>query len=223
MTRTGKIARLPRAIRAELNRRLRDGVSGRQIIEWLNLLPETRAVLKRDFDSRDISDQNLSDWKLGGYREWLAQQEALGQAAELAADAGELREVAGGTMADHLATVLTARYAAALAAFDGDEAGQVKQKLRPLRDLCHDVVELRRGDHDAARLKIEQARLEHCQEKTEEEIVEYLLRWIEYPKVRDCISDPAASHEVREKRLRELLGIVPAKAPLVLEVQGNST
>ena len=29
-----------------------------------------------------------------------------------------------------------------------------------LRELCSDVVALRRGDHSAARLKIEQARLE---------------------------------------------------------------
>jgi hypothetical protein len=36
-----------------------------------------------------------------------------------------------------------------------------------LRELCNDVVALRRGDHSAARLKIEQARLERDREKTE--------------------------------------------------------
>jgi len=66
MTRTGKIARLPQEIRARLNRRLQDGESGRQLIEWLNLLPEVQVVLRRDFEGREISDQNFSDWKAGG-------------------------------------------------------------------------------------------------------------------------------------------------------------
>ena len=35
MTRNGKIARLPREIRDELNRRLDDGGQGKDLVEWL--------------------------------------------------------------------------------------------------------------------------------------------------------------------------------------------
>jgi hypothetical protein len=38
MTRTGKIARLPRELRDELNRRLREGEPGIRLVEWLNSL-----------------------------------------------------------------------------------------------------------------------------------------------------------------------------------------
>jgi hypothetical protein len=36
MTRNGKIVRLPRSIREELNRRLDNGEQGKALVEWLN-------------------------------------------------------------------------------------------------------------------------------------------------------------------------------------------
>ena len=58
MTRTGKIARLPRDIRHALNTRLTDGEPGPDILRWLNNLPDVKSVLKSNFDSRPISAQN---------------------------------------------------------------------------------------------------------------------------------------------------------------------
>src|SRR5438094_278684 len=49
MTRTGKIARLPHTIREQLNRRLQDGELGKPILQWLNSLPEVKAL----FDARE--------------------------------------------------------------------------------------------------------------------------------------------------------------------------
>ena len=46
MTRTGKIARLPRQVRDELNRRLRDGQKGSQLAAWLNALPKVLSILR---------------------------------------------------------------------------------------------------------------------------------------------------------------------------------
>ena len=45
MTRNGKIARLPAALREELNQRLLDGEQGQPLVEWLNSLPKVQAVL----------------------------------------------------------------------------------------------------------------------------------------------------------------------------------
>jgi hypothetical protein len=63
MTRLGKIARLPREIREELNVRLQNGEVGRKLVEWLNGLPAAQAVLAANFGGRAISMQNLSEWK----------------------------------------------------------------------------------------------------------------------------------------------------------------
>jgi hypothetical protein len=72
MTRNGKIARLPLAVREELNRRLENGEPGVRLIEWLNGLPEVNAVLKEYFEGQPISDANLTQWKNGGFLDWQA-------------------------------------------------------------------------------------------------------------------------------------------------------
>ena len=59
MARIGKIARLPGGIRAQLNTRLQDGAEGKEIVLWLNSLPEVKEVLVKMFDGRPINDQNL--------------------------------------------------------------------------------------------------------------------------------------------------------------------
>ncbi len=50
MTRTGKIARLPRSIRDQLNQQLDDGRPAIALVEWLNSLPEVQAVLEAEHD-----------------------------------------------------------------------------------------------------------------------------------------------------------------------------
>jgi hypothetical protein len=206
MTRTGKIARLPRAVREQLNRRLRDGEQGKRLVAWLKSLPEVQSVLAAEFSGRTLSEQNLSEWKQGGYREWLVHQEAVERASELAASAEELTGAAG-ALADHLAVVLTARYAAALAEWDGNPESGISRKLRVLRALCQDVVELRRGDHSAARLKIEQAHADREKQQTEEEVFQYFRRWAANPKVRASICGDCVTAEEREERMRQAFGL----------------
>src|SRR5580658_951731 len=73
----GKIARLPVAIRQELNRRLLNGEPARQLVVWLNGLPEVQAMLAAHFQGQPIGEMNLSRWKNGGYLAWCDQQIAL--------------------------------------------------------------------------------------------------------------------------------------------------
>jgi len=69
-SRNGKIARLPRLIRHQLNTRIEDAEPGPALLKWLNGLPEVQELLARDFESRPINEQNLSDWRQGGFRDW---------------------------------------------------------------------------------------------------------------------------------------------------------
>ena len=48
MSRTGKIARLPKEIREQLNRRLEDGETGVEVSTWLNGLPECQKLVAED-------------------------------------------------------------------------------------------------------------------------------------------------------------------------------
>ncbi len=154
-SRTGKIARLPRAVRDELNQRLRDGESGASLVNWLNELPQVKAALQRDFGGRAINEQNLSDWKQGGYRDWLAREEA----AELLADAVGLgHETKGPSVSDRVAGWFFPHYVAA-ARGQLDAAQTPAERWSVLRTICGDLAHLRRSDHYVERLRIWQEKL----------------------------------------------------------------
>jgi hypothetical protein len=182
-TRIGKIARLPRAVRHELNRRIHDGERGDRLVAWLNAQPEVQAVLAAEFDGRAINAQNLGDWKRGGYRDWVLQQEALELAGRLGEDAAELSEDGRPPLTDTLALWVAARYAVAtrrVAEAEGVEGWKL------LRELCGDLVELRRGDHSAQRLRMERERLDFDREREREKTEAEFEAWAVENRERIC-------------------------------------
>ncbi len=154
-TRTGKIARLPLDVRTELNDRLQEGEPGKEIVAWLNTLPEVETMVEKFFFGRPIREQNLSEWKQGGYREWLVNQEARETLDGLEEETEEWFLKHRPPVSDTLARWLAVRYASEARQLDTLEG---PERWRRLRDLCADVAELRRGDHRARRLDIEDSR-----------------------------------------------------------------
>jgi hypothetical protein len=145
MSRNGKIARLPRAIRETLNLRLDDNEDGPETLEWLNGLPETRGVLDAHFGGVAISKQNLSQWRLGGYREWSLRRDLFEQARAVADCVDEMGEsVETSLLPGNLAVVLAARYAKVLMTWDGEPDPKMSAEVATLRILCRDVALLQR-------------------------------------------------------------------------------
>ena len=181
-TRTGKIARLPRLIRNELNQRLDDGEEGKKLVRWLNRLPEVREVMAESFGGKPVTEQNLSDWRAGGFAEWVLRQEFLEQARELAEDAEELRAVSGKgqfSFSEHLSTVLAMRYAKVFKEWQGEASEGMTKQLRLLHGLSHDVARL-------ARVGLERQKVELTREKSQAELVELFSEWMEIPAVREA-------------------------------------
>jgi hypothetical protein len=107
-------------------------------------------------------------------------------------------------LAEKLALWLLTRYVVETRKLGGKNAnGDMDRKL--LREFCGDVVALRRGNHSAARLKIEQARYEHEREKTEEEVLDKLEEWSEIEKVRDCLCNGYLTPEQRKEVIQAIL------------------
>jgi hypothetical protein len=172
MTRTGKIARLPKAIRDELNQRLENGELGVYLVEWLNTLPEVQQVLTERFDGRPINEVNLTEWKGGGYLDWLAQQDTRACAQNLAEEATGLKAATDGAMAEHLGTVLAARYAQLLTGWNGEVDEAFRTKLRGLQLLCHNITLMRREDMRSVRLELEKHKRSQDEKTTQAKALE---------------------------------------------------
>ena len=170
MARIGKIARLPGDIRTQLNSRLHEGAEGKSLLQWLNSLPHVHSVLAEHFDACPITEQNLSDWRQGGYQDWLVHQDILAQARDLAATQHDLPSaVQSQSIADHFATAVAFRCSAILAAHGSDLDDPALRQLRALSHTCQAAVKLRQSNQDAARLQIETERWERVRQQMDED------------------------------------------------------
>jgi hypothetical protein len=145
MTRTGKIARLPRKVRTELNERLDNGEKSDSILEWLNDLPMVDDILREHFGGAPITPQNLSEWRQGGFREWEFRQQFIEHACETFDAAAEMEAVFDAPLlAGQLAAVVAARYAALLNRWDGQVTPKFEEAVKLLRGLNRDIALLQR-------------------------------------------------------------------------------
>ena len=200
MSRIGKIARLPEQIREQINCRLQDGEGGPSILAWLISTEEVKTVLAQQFGGRKITASNLSDWRLGGYRDWETQQITLDEACRVMSEGGQLAKTGNKAMADNLAVWLTGRYVVATRKLMENAGDPAVWKM--LRELCHDVVALRRGDHGAEWLRIEREKLK-LQRKKQQSDREKLKQEIldENPPPKKLSPDE------KQRRVAEILGI----------------
>jgi len=157
--RTGKIARLPHDIREQLNRRLNDGEQAHPILNWLNSVPEVQAVLAASFGGRSLNKVNLTQWRSGGYRDWLVRQDALDFVEELDDKEALGHESLSDPIGARLAHWVALHYAASAKALIANEQDPSTKWTR-LRELCADVTRLRRSELAAERLDLEHAWLD---------------------------------------------------------------
>ncbi len=168
--RNGKIAHLPRSIRDELNQRLERSQPASLILPWLNGLEEVQEIIKEEFDGVPISEQNLSQWRQGGFQEWLVLRELCQEAGDVSELAEAMQEETGqGVLADDVAVVLAARFGTLIAKWDGEVDAKFEAKSRVLNRLCRSVVQLQHGMHRARRESLECVRLSEEQQKAEKE------------------------------------------------------
>ena len=186
MTRNGKIARLPKAIRDQLNQSLEDGVPGISLVNWLNMLPEVRQVMTDHFEGRDINEVNLSEWKAGGFLDWQARRDMHAHAVELMEEGQDLKAGLPG-LAEHLGMVVAGRYAELLNKWNGEVDEAFMKKLKGLRMLCQDVAVLRREDRQTERLALDR---EKWVEQKKDQQIEALECCLEegdkYPEVKEA-------------------------------------
>lgn len=160
-TRTGKVARLPAAIRDQLNQRMNDGVPASDILEWLNQLPEVQTVLQEHFKGEAISEMNITRWRFGGYQDWLNHQESLDFFSSLQdTDFSGLDSPAQGgkpplsaALTDKLMLWLVAQLAGCARSIAG--LSNPEERWTRLRELCTALSRLRRCDLRAETVRLQ--------------------------------------------------------------------
>jgi len=214
----GKISHLPSHIREELNQRLADGEGFRTLVAWLNALPQVQQTLRAHFGGRPINKVNLTEWKQRAHADWLARRDTLGQLAQLADTSESYSAAANGRLADHLSTIVAARYAATLAAWNGEDTAEFRSTLRSLHQLTRDISLLRRGDHFASRIAINHQWLDLARFKTEEELADYFLQWFFRDDIRACLNDESLDSAQLRARIHKILGV---GQPIPREIHEN--
>ena len=205
---TSKIARLPRPLREEVNRRLDRAEQIKPIVEWLNSLPEVKTILDAEFGGEPIKRQNLDGWKKTGFRNWQLRQAALEFTQDALPD--ELDTAQLEKMSAKLIRCLQIRYAAVAGSLPPPD-GDPDTELRRLSDLSNNLTAMRRGDLSAERLSIEQQRLALEKSRTKQEMEKTFWEWTKRPDIQEKLyphRDPEKMRREVERMLnRRLLGI----------------
>jgi hypothetical protein len=176
-------------------------------------MPEVKAVLAQYFNSRPIKQQNVSEWKLGGYRDWLHHRQILEQQRELAADAKDLSDVAKG-MADSLHGILTLNYADLIMNGDKETPEEFEKKRKELSLVSQDISRMHRCHINTRRVEVQEARLERDEEKTEEQLHFKFMEWTENPAIRRAlILEPMEAN----RQTRQKFGMPPTSDDILVE------
>jgi len=216
MNRNSKIARLPAAIREELNQRLRAGEPGNLILQWINTLPEVIALANEHFHGNLISPQNLSDWNQGGYLIWLDRAEIHEEALDFETAAADLTPRKNPSLTGPLTTAINARYAVLLTRITLNEETPkyLQDKLKGLNSIHQEVARQRRNELQAQRLALLAAEAERQREKTDAEMTELFLKWTERPEVRAALFEKYETDQKRQTRIAEAIPYLRQDKPL---------
>lgn len=149
-TRNGKIAQLPQPIRDDLNHRLQNGQQSPELLVWLNQLPETKELLAK-FNYQPINKSNLSDWRHGGFLEWLQDQAREARIQRISESGATFEKAEAGDLFENFA-----RFAVAELMDDLDSLQKFRgeKRSRRLHNLIRDLARLQFGYNHSRRTEL---------------------------------------------------------------------
>lgn len=209
MARNGKIARLPHALRDEVNRRLLDGETSSEILPWLNNLPEVIKEIELHWEGVLLSPQNLSEWRLGGFKDWLRQRAKVESLKTLSNYASELTQ-AGKGIESGARQIIAGHVLEAMEeiTLSGDEESDPIERLTKAAAA---IARLSKSSRDDQKLELEKLRsrqsderLELDRNKFEMQTVAKFLQFAKTPAAQ-AILESRDSKPIQMERLRELM------------------
>lgn len=198
MARTGKIARLPLAIREELNERLQENENGQTLLAWLNGLEAVKERIndpKSGWDAQPINDANLSLWRSGGFVEWLADREKIHRVEKLSELSLRLAKASGGNLSEGLLAIAAGKLQEALEAdaeIEIDENGKETLTGVSIDKLTAAVAKIRAMELEAQKLAVKKVEVDQKGQALELEVKKFRR------STAELFIDYAADEEARK-------------------------
>jgi hypothetical protein len=224
--RNGKIARLPKDVREQLNRRIENGWRGAKLVKWLNEQPSVKEVLRGEFNGRPVSEQNLSHWRDGGFVDWQRHQGTKEQIRWAVERSEDVDEAEGDEhLCERLARLASAELAEHMQQLSAVE--DPKERWRQFREVCLELWRLRNGTHygrgvdlgwdrwqrevDQEEAAVEEAQQQKQAERREsqEEYLERLMDMLHRPDLREWVRTDWPNREEEFRRLKEIYHLKP--------------
>lgn len=203
MARQGKIARLPHHLREQVNTRLLNGETAKTILTWLNAEPQADAVWWQHFEGAPANPQNLSEWRTGGYREWLRRKDRAENLKTLSSYAMDLAK-SGGSISEGAAAIAAGQILEAIEVSDSDEDFD-------LGEATLAISRLRKGDLDKQKMALDKRKESNREkqmlldrEKFETLAVQKFIQWAGRKEAQEIINSGEPEHIIVDD-LRELI------------------
>ena len=143
-------------------------------------------MLDEFFLGNSINEQNITNWRQGGYQEWLVGRDAKSVVNQMREEAMCLNSealVGGGPITDTLATVIAARYATIVAKSGCQPTGRCEPGTQSVPQYLPRYWGSSQGDHTAARLRQREARLVMDAVHKKDHIVTQFRKWMSQDKL----------------------------------------
>ncbi len=196
MARTGKIARLPLAVREDLNARLRENENGQSILTWLNALPICQERIKGEWNGEPVSDANLSIWRSGGFADWLKDEDRIHKIERLSELSLRVVKASGGNLSEGLMAIAAGKLQEALEAgceveFD-KESGKETLSGVSIDKLTGALAKIRAMELEAQKLEVK--KVEVGQKGQALDLETKKLNWIRVKSFAEWVNDEKAKN-----------------------------
>ena len=204
-TRRGKIARLPANVRKEVCQRLHDGQSASQIIPWLHGLPDVLRVLDEHFGEEPISPQNLSDWRKGGYQDWLRARARVDDLKQLSQYAFDLAK-AGGSLTEGAAAIAGGKI---LTMFENLNEENIEKLIASLSSLRTSEASSMNARTNQARLAQKDREIDLEEKKFRRTTAELFIKWAQSPEAQAILGSGDTKTVQMDKLVQLFFGTAP--------------
>jgi len=193
ITRKGKIARLPYELREQVNHHIRDGAPAARL----------NAILVHNGHDA-VSDQNWTNWRQGGYQDWLREQAYLDEIREEYEAVRRQLEAGGFSVLDKAILDVVLDFKSS-----GLTPDKIASAIAALKTAVNGSERVKIADQ---RTKLAEQALAFERDKFRFKLAENILRFAKDAKVQEIVARSGSSQEDNIKAILAYMDQVEAAA-----------